>query len=115
MKAAQNSISSFPLAPTSSSITTSGGSGNGSTNFDIDFNESILQFHKRSPLYIIADRAQHRTGSLEQIQNYCFLPLEFHDVSQIKASFKKLTRACVPSMSAQISNNYAHTNGNDIT
>ncbi|CAF1567546.1 unnamed protein product, partial [Rotaria sordida] len=54
-------------SPTPSSIATSGGAGvsgggggSGSTNFDIDFNESILQVHKRSPLYIIGDRAQHR-------------------------------------------------------
>ena len=47
-------------SPTPSSVTTSGGGGSGSTNFDIDFNESILQVHKRSPLYIIGDRAQHR-------------------------------------------------------
>ncbi len=40
---------------------TSGGGGGASewTNFDIDFNESILHVHKRSPLYIIGDRAQH--------------------------------------------------------
>jgi len=97
-------------SPTPSSVTTNGGGGNGTTNFDIDFNESILQVHKRSPLYIIGDRAQHRTGRLEQFQNYCFLPLEFHDVSQIKASFKKMTRACVPS----ISNIHTNTNGTDI-
>ncbi|CAF4049913.1 unnamed protein product, partial [Rotaria sordida] len=106
-------------SPTPSSIATSGGAGvsggggSGSTNFDIDFNESILQVHKRSPLYIIGDRAQHRTGRLEQFQNYCFLPLEFHDVSQIKASFKKMTRACVPSMSAQTSNSSHHTHSNN--
>ena len=97
-------------SPTPSSVATNGGGGNGSTNFDIDFNESILQVHKRSPLYIIGDRAQHRTGRLEQFQNYCFLPLEFHDVSQIKASFKKMTRACVPS----ISNTPTNSNGTDI-
>ena len=118
-------------SPTTPSVTTGGAGGNGSANFDIDFNESILQVHKRSPLYIIGDRAQHRvshfllqiflilkiifqTGRLEQFQNYCFLPLEFHDVSQIKASFKKMTRACVPSMSAQISNTHTNTNGPDI-
>jgi hypothetical protein len=55
-----------------------------------------------------------QTGRLEQFQNYCFLPLEFHDVSQIKASFKKMTRACVPSMSAQTSNNHTNSNGTDI-
>jgi myotubularin-related protein 5/13 len=96
-------------SPTPSSITTNGG-GSGSTHFDIDFNESILQVHKRSPLYIIGDRAQHRTGRLEQFQNYCFLPLELHDVSQIKGSFKKMTRACVPS----ISNTHANSNGTDL-
>jgi hypothetical protein len=48
-------------SPTPSSATTSG-VGSGSANFDIDFNESILQVHKRSPLYIIGDRAQHRVS-----------------------------------------------------
>jgi len=53
-------------SPTPSSVTTNGGGGGGSgtTNFDIDFNESILQVHKRSPLYIIGDRAQHRVNIL---------------------------------------------------
>lgn len=48
-------------SPTPSSITTSG-VGSGSAHFDLDFNESILQVHKRSPLYIIGDRAQHRVN-----------------------------------------------------
>ena len=39
--------------------------GNGSTHSDVDFNESILQVHKRSPLYIIGDRAQHRVNRTE--------------------------------------------------
>jgi hypothetical protein len=51
-------------SPTPSAVATSGTVGNGSTNFDIDFNESILQVHKRSPLYIIGDRAQHRVSVL---------------------------------------------------
>ncbi|CAF1097370.1 unnamed protein product [Adineta ricciae] len=104
-------------SPTPSATAANGGTGgtNGLSSFDIDFNESILQVHKRSPLYIIGDRAQHRTGRLEQFQNYCFLPLEFHDVSQIKTSFKKMTRACVPSMSAQTSNGHANHNGTDIS
>lgn len=51
-------------SPTTSSVTTNGGGGgSGATNFDIDFNESILQVHKRSPLYIIGDRAQHRVSA----------------------------------------------------
>ncbi|CAF0791182.1 unnamed protein product [Rotaria sordida] len=72
---------------TQSSVTKNGGGGSGSTNFDIDFNESNLQVHKRSPFYIIQDSSStHRTGRLEEFQNYCFLPLDLHDVSQIKAS-----------------------------
>ena len=52
-------------SPTPPSVSTSGGAGgNGLANFDIDFNESILQVHKRSPLYIIGDRAQHRVSFL---------------------------------------------------
>jgi hypothetical protein len=52
-------------SPTPSSVTTNGGGGgSGTTNFDIDFNESILQVHKRSPLYIIGDRSQHRVRDI---------------------------------------------------
>ena len=51
-------------SPNLSSVATNGGGGNGSTHFDIDFNEAILQVHKRSPLYIIGDRAQHRVRTI---------------------------------------------------
>jgi hypothetical protein len=51
-------------SPTPSSTATSGAGGSDSTNFHIDFNESVLQVHKRSPLYIISDRAQHRVRIL---------------------------------------------------
>jgi hypothetical protein len=60
-------------SPTPSSVTTNGGGGgggSGSTNFDIDFNESILQVHKRSPLYIIGDRAQHRVRFAKKYSNF---------------------------------------------
>jgi hypothetical protein len=51
-------------SPTPSSITPNSDGGNGSTNFDTDFNELILQVYKCSPLYIIEDRAQHRVRIL---------------------------------------------------
>jgi hypothetical protein len=61
-------------SPTPSSAATSGGAGGGSgaSNFDIDFNESILQVHKRSPLYIIGDRAQHRVSRANTLQMFSF-------------------------------------------
>ncbi|CAF1306921.1 unnamed protein product, partial [Didymodactylos carnosus] len=90
-------------------------SGVNNSTLDMDFNESILQVHKRSPLYIIGDRAQYRTGRLEQFHNYCFLPLEFHDISQIKTSFKNLLKACVPSNMIQSSNNNSNNNNLDTS
>jgi hypothetical protein len=60
-------------SPTTSSISTSG-VGSGSTHFDIDFNESILQVHKRSPLYIIGDRAQHR---VQHLLGYLLIEISF--------------------------------------
>ncbi len=65
-------------SPTPSSVTTNGGGGgSGTTNFDIDFNESILQVHKRSPLYIIGDRSQHRVRDFVFEMNIWIIKLCF--------------------------------------
>ena len=75
----------------SSIVATSGGDvvTGGSMNFDIDFNESILQVHKRSPLYIIGDRAQHRVSfrQKDQLSSYAIresLPMESLTVDFLK-------------------------------
>lgn len=46
-------------SPIPSSVTINGDDENGSIKFHINFNELILQIHKRSLPYIIDGRAQH--------------------------------------------------------
>uniref|UniRef100_A0AAY4EDI7 SET binding factor 1 n=1 Tax=Denticeps clupeoides TaxID=299321 RepID=A0AAY4EDI7_9TELE len=52
---------------------------------------------QRAYLYIIGDKAQLRGGKQDSFQQWEVVPIEVCDVRQVKNSFKKLMKACVPS------------------
>ncbi|CAI5786790.1 Hypothetical predicted protein [Podarcis lilfordi] len=56
---------------------------------------SFLRQHRAS-LYIIGDKSQLRGVKPDPLQHWEVVPIEVFDARQVKTSFKKLMKACVP-------------------
>ncbi|XP_058273083.1 myotubularin-related protein 5 isoform X2 [Hemibagrus wyckioides] len=52
---------------------------------------------QRAYLYIIGDKNQLKGGKQDSFQQWEVVPIEVFDIRQVKNSFKKLMKACVPS------------------
>ncbi|XP_054480213.1 myotubularin-related protein 5 isoform X3 [Anoplopoma fimbria] len=61
--------------------------------------EALFLRQQRAYLYIIGDKAQLKGGKQDSFQQWEVVPIEVCDVRQVKNSFKKLMKACVPSSS----------------
>ncbi|XP_041833426.1 myotubularin-related protein 5 isoform X2 [Melanotaenia boesemani] len=59
--------------------------------------EALFLRQQRAYLYIIGDKAQLKGGKQDSFQHWEVVPIEVCDVRQVKNSFKKLMKACVPS------------------
>ncbi|XP_019721692.1 myotubularin-related protein 5-like isoform X2 [Hippocampus comes] len=59
--------------------------------------EALFLRQHRAYLYIIGDKAQLKGGKQDSFQQWEVVPIEVCDVRQVKNSFKKLMKACVPS------------------
>ncbi|XP_046729510.1 myotubularin-related protein 5 isoform X2 [Silurus meridionalis] len=59
--------------------------------------EPYFLHQQRAYLYIIGDKNQLKGGKQDSFQQWEVVPIEVFDVRQVKNSFKKLMRACVPS------------------
>ncbi|XP_035257938.1 myotubularin-related protein 5-like isoform X3 [Anguilla anguilla] len=55
---------------------------------------------QRAYLYIIGDKSQLKGTKPDLFQQWEVVPIEVFDVRQVKTSFKKLMKACVPSSSS---------------
>ncbi|XP_029104453.1 myotubularin-related protein 5-like isoform X2 [Scleropages formosus] len=54
---------------------------------------------QKARLYIIGDKSQLKGGKPDSFQQWEVIPIEAFDVRHVKASFKKLMKACVPGSS----------------
>ncbi|XP_041819599.1 myotubularin-related protein 5 isoform X3 [Chelmon rostratus] len=59
--------------------------------------EALFLRQHKAYLYIIGDKAQLKGGKQDSFQQWEVVPIEVCDVRQVKNSFKKLMKACVPS------------------
>ncbi|KAL0962853.1 hypothetical protein UPYG_G00346360 [Umbra pygmaea] len=62
--------------------------------------EALFFRQHRPYLYIIGDKTQLKGGKQDSFQQWEVVPIEVCDVRQVKNSFKKLMKACVPSSPA---------------
>ncbi|KAM7377879.1 hypothetical protein PAMA_013004 [Pampus argenteus] len=60
--------------------------------------EALFLRQQKAYLYIIGDKAQLKGGKQDSFQQWEVVPIEVCDVRQVKNSFKKLMKACVPSI-----------------
>ncbi|XP_048780687.1 myotubularin-related protein 13-like isoform X2 [Ostrea edulis] len=70
---------------------------NGGVNERSELLHNSVQGLKRVALYVLGEKAQMKGIKVESFPKCDFIPVEFYEVRQVKASFKKLMRACVPS------------------
>ncbi|XP_069951070.1 myotubularin-related protein 13 isoform X4 [Cherax quadricarinatus] len=61
--------------------------------------EAVQSFHKAA-LYVFGEKAQIKGIKTDAYHKTEFIPVDFTEVRQIKSSFKKLMRACIPSSPA---------------
>nr|XP_057923266.1 myotubularin-related protein 5 isoform X1 [Doryrhamphus excisus] len=59
--------------------------------------EALFLRQHKAYLYIIGDKAQLKGGKQDSFQQWEVVPIEVCDVRQVKNSFKKLMKACMPS------------------
>uniref|UniRef100_A0AAV2IV60 Uncharacterized protein n=1 Tax=Knipowitschia caucasica TaxID=637954 RepID=A0AAV2IV60_KNICA len=59
--------------------------------------EALFLRQHKAFLYIIGDKAQLKGGKQDSFQQWEVVPIEVCDVRQVKNSFKKLMKACIPS------------------
>ncbi|XP_052797634.1 myotubularin-related protein 13-like isoform X4 [Mya arenaria] len=62
-----------------------------------DLISNSMQGLKKVSLYVLGEKAQMKGVKLESFPKCDFIPVDFYEVRHVKASFKKLMRACVPS------------------
>ncbi|XP_033127612.1 myotubularin-related protein 13-like isoform X3 [Anneissia japonica] len=62
-----------------------------------DVDHAKAQEPRKADMYVFGEKSQLRTFKLEGSLKCDFIPYEFNEVRQVKASFKKFMKACIPS------------------
>ncbi|XP_052225213.1 myotubularin-related protein 13-like isoform X3 [Dreissena polymorpha] len=70
---------------------------NGDVSQSGDLIHNSVQGLKKVSLYVLGEKTQMKGVKMESFPKCDFIPVDFYEVRYVKASFKKLMRACVPS------------------
>ncbi|CAL8323678.1 unnamed protein product [Lota lota] len=70
--------------------------------------DALFLRQPRAYLYIIGDKGQLKGGKQDSFQQWEVIPIEVCDVRQVKNSFKKLMKACVPSSASTDTLSFLH-------
>lgn len=82
--------------------------GKESSHVNGDPAEPYFLRQQRAYMYIIGDKNQLKGGKQDPFQQWEVVPIEVYDVRQVKNSFKKLMKACVPSSTSSDPNMTFH-------
>ncbi|XP_076069162.1 SET domain binding factor isoform X2 [Oratosquilla oratoria] len=96
----QRSHHSTNTSSTTAGLRSSLGGGTAGPRLSVDSTdtgaETVHAFHKAA-LYVFGDKAQIKGIKTDAYHKTEFIPVDYAEVRQVKSSFKKLMRACIPS------------------
>lgn len=75
--------------------------GNIRLSADSDSGTDCAHMFQRAALYILGEKAHMKVVRTDAVPKADFIPVEYDDIRHTKTAFKKLMKACIPSIVGQ--------------